>query len=199
MTMNSLKQDLQRAALEFGYPTLGVGDVRRIARRRNNARRVSAGLVALAVAVGSGSLLYQAFDRSEGARTGSGTASSSSIEPLPTLPSVNPFGTGAWVVQEVHGIADPPSGRPYVVYLADRTLVGKIDCTEFAAPYEVRGSTLLVDDLVADRNGCSPAELDYLRLLSGLESFELDGRLFLRSTFGTLSLVQAQAESTGPE
>ena len=196
--MTSLKQDLQRAALGFGYPTLGVGDVRRSARRRNNVRRVSAGLVALAVAVGSGSLLFQAFDRSDGTQSGSGTATSPPTEPLPTLPSVNPFGTGAWVVQEVHGIPDPPSGRPYVVYLADLTLIGKIDCTEFEAPYEVRGSSLMMGDLVADRDGCSPVELEYLRLLAGLESFELDGRLVLRSTLGSLMLA-AQSESTGPE
>lgn len=194
--MDSLKQDLQRAALGFGSPTLRVGDVRGRARRRSYARRASAGLVALALAVGSGSLLYQAFDRTEGFQRGSGTSVSAPTE-LP--PAEDPFGTGAWVVQEIDGIPAQQSGRPYVLYFADRTLVGKIDCTEFEAPFEVSGSSLMMDDLVADRGGCSPAELEYLRLLAGLESFELDGQLLLRSPRGSLTLVPAKKVSTGPE
>lgn len=194
--MDRLKQDLQRAALGFGSPTLRVGEVRGRARRRSNARRASAGLVALAVAVGSGSFLYQAFDRSEGFQSGSGTSGSAPAE-LP--PAEDPFGTGAWVVQEIDGIPDQENGRPNVLYFADRTLVGKIDCTEFEAPFEVSGSSLMMDDLVADRGGCSPAELEYLRLLAGLESFELEGQLVLRSTRGSLTLVPAQKESIGPQ
>lgn len=89
--------------------------------------------------------------------------------------------SGLWTLETLE---NKPAGELFAGTLptlefnaADSRLTGNAGCNRYNAPFSLTGATLTVKNAAATRRACGdmPGEVEFLRLLSGVATLELDG------------------------